>query len=189
MNITPEEAQAALDNIRQATTKAQSIAHFWAYYLLLWGIVWTVGFLASQWQPQFIGWIWGIVVMGGMIGSAFLGITQGGRMRSTPGSRTAFIGKQLGIFNGVLYGFAILWLIIFSLTPHQIAMLWVTIVMFSSIISGAWLRVPLSIGLGIGVTALSVLGYYLFPSFFYLWEAIFAGFPLVVMSIYYLRQR
>lgn len=189
MNITPEEAQATLDNIRQTTTKAHGISHFWAYYMLLWGIVWMAGFLASQWQPQFIGWIWGIVIVVGMVGSAILGITQGGRMRSAPGSRTALIGTQLGIFNGVLYGFAILWLIIFPLTPHQVAMLWVTIVMFSTIIAGAWLRIPLSIGLGVGITAVSVLGYYLLPSYFYLWEAVFAGLPLVAVSVYYLRQR
>lgn len=189
MNISPEEAQEALDNIRETTTKAHSIAHFWAYYTLLWGIIWFVGFLASQWLPQYIGWVWGIVVVIGMVGSALLGMTQGGRMRSAPGSRTALIGAQLGIFNGVLYGFAILWLILFTLTPHQIAMLWVTIVMFSTIIAGAWMRIPLPIVLGVGITALSVLGYYLLPAYFYLWEAIFAGLPLVAVSIYYLRQK
>lgn len=189
MNITPEEAQAALDNIQKTTTKAQGIAHFWAYYTLLWGIIWFAGFLASQWQPQFIGWIWGIVIVLGMVGSALLGIMQGGRMRSAPGSRTAMIGAQLGIFNGVLYGFAILWLILFPLTPHQIAMLWVTVVMFSTIIAGAWMRIPLSIALGVSITALSVLGYYLLPSYFYLWEAVFAGLPLVAVGVYYLIWR
>ena len=189
MNITPEEAQAALDNIQHTTTKAHGISHFWAYYLLLWGIVWRAGFLASQWQPQFIGWIWGIAIVVGMVGSAILGITQGARMRSAPGSRTALIGTQLGIFNGVLYCFAILWLIIFPLTPHQVAMLWITVVMFSTIIVGAWLRIPLPIGLGVGITVLSVPGYYLLPSYFYLWEAVFAGLPLVAVSIYYLRTR
>ena len=189
MNITPQEAQAALDNIRQTTTKAQGMAHFWAYYMLLWGVAWTAGFLASQWLPQFIGWIWGIVIVIGMVGSAILGMTQGERMRSTPGSRMELIGTQLGIFNGVLYGFAILWLIIFPLTLHQIALLWVTVVMFSAIISGAWLRVSLSIVLGMGVTALSVLGYYLLPTYFYLWEAVFAGLSLVAFSIYYLRLK
>ncbi len=99
------------------------------------------------------------------------------------------INTQPGIFNGVLYGFAILWLIIFTLTPHQIAMLWVTVVMFSTIIAGAWMRIPLSIGLGAGVTVMSVLGYYLLPSYFYLWEAVFAGLPLVAISVYYLWRR
>ena len=81
------------------------------------------------------------------------------------------------------------WLIIFPLTPHQVAILWVTVVMFSAITAGAWLRIPLPIGLGVGITALSVLGYYLLPSYFYLWEALFAGFPLVAVSMYYLRKR
>ncbi len=189
MNITPEEAQAALENIRQTTSRVHGIFHFWAYYMLLWGIIWMAGFLASQWLPQSVGWIWGIAILIGMIGSALLGMTQGGRIRSTPGSKTALIGVQLGVFNAALYGFAILWLFIFSLTPHQVAMLWITVVMFSAVVTGAWLRVSLSIALGVGVTVISVLGYYLLPSYFYLWEAVFAGLPLVLVSVYYLRQK
>ena len=50
-------------------------------------------------------------------------------------------------------------------------------------------RIPLPIGLGVGITVVSVLGYYLLPSYFYLWEAVFAGLPLVAVSVYYLRQR
>lgn len=189
MNITPEEAQAALDNIRQAATKSRTMQHFWAYYLLLWGILWMVGFLASQWQPRLINWIWIVVIVLGMVGSALLGITQGRQMRAAPGSQTALIGSRLGIFNGVLYSFAILWLIIFPLTSEQISMLWITVVMFSSIIAGVWLQEPVSIWLGIGITLMSVIGYFLLPSYFYLWVAIFAGLPLIVASLFFLRKR
>ncbi len=189
MNITPEEAQAALNDIRHVTTRTQGTLNTWAYYMLLWGVVWTIGFLATQFKPQLVNWIWIVMIIAGIVGSAFLGITQGGRMRLAPGSYAAFINSRLGIFYGVLYGFAILWQIIFSLTPLQIGMLWITVVMFGSIIAGAWLQERMSIGLGVGITIMSVLGYYLLPNYFWLWAAVFAGLPLAGVSIYFLRQR
>jgi hypothetical protein len=189
MNITPEEAQAALNDIQDASTKARNVANTWAYYTLLWGVLWTIGFIATQFQPQLAIWIWIVMVCIGMVGSAILGFIQGGRMRPAPGSHAAFVNSRIGIFFGVLYAFAILWLIIFPLTSLQIGMLWITVVMFGSIIAGVWLREPLSIGMGVGITLMSVVGYYLLPHYFWLWAAIFAGLPLIGVSIYYLRQK
>lgn len=190
MNITPQEAEKALNDIRSATSKAHNVINIWAYYMLLWGIIWTLGFLASQVvQPRFLDWIWGIMVLLGMVGSASIGARQGRLVRTTPGSHMAFVSSRLGIFNGVLYAFAILWLILFPLTSIQIGMLWITIVMFGSIIAGVWLHEPVSIWLGIGVTVASVIGYYLVPTYFWLWAAVFAGSPLVAVSLYYLRKR
>src|SRR5579875_654804 len=117
MNITPEEAQSALDTIKQAKTQACTMVYIWAYYWLLWGAVWTIGFLLTQFEPQLLVWIWSAMIVIGMAGSTIIGIRQGSSMRSTPGSQNAFLGERYGIFNGVLYGFAILWLIIFPLTP------------------------------------------------------------------------
>lgn len=189
MNITPQEAQAALNDIRQASTKANSLLNMWSYYMLLWGIVWTLGFLATQMQPRQVGWVWGVMIAIGILGSGILGSRQGAQMRATPGSHAAFIGSRLGIFYGVLYGFAILWLILFRLTAIQIGMLWITVVMFGSIVAGVWLQERISLLLGVGVTFASVVGYYLVPSYFWLWSAVFAGLPLVGVSLYYLRKR
>ena len=189
MNITPEEAQAALDNIQHATTRAHNIVNTWAYYMLLWGAVWTIGFLATQFELQLVTWIWIVMVLIGMAGSAIIGITHGRRLRPAPGSHAAFINSRLGIFYGVLYSFAILWLIIFPLTPMQIGILWITVVMFGSIIAGVWIQEPVSIVVGVGITLMSVLGYYLSPHYFWLWSAVFAGLPLVGIGIYYLRQK
>lgn len=189
MNITPEEAQTALNDIEDASTKARNVVNTWAYYMLLWGVIWTIGFLATQFKPQSVTWIWITMVIIGMAGSAILGITQSGRMRPAPGSHVAFISSRLGIFYGVLYAFAILWLFIFPLTPLQIGILWITVVMFGSIISGSWINEPLSIIVGVGITLISVLGYYLLPQYFWVWAAVFAGLPLIGLSIYYLRKQ
>ena len=84
MNITPQEAQQALNDIKSVTSKAHSFFTMWAHYMLLWGIVWTVGFLATQVQPRFVGWIWGAMILIGMVGSAIMGSRQGAQMRTAP---------------------------------------------------------------------------------------------------------
>jgi hypothetical protein len=189
MNITPEEAQVALNDIQHATRTARSVFNIWSYHMLVWGIVWTVGFLISQFLPQWINWIWIVLVIIGVACSGILGTMQGRRVRMTPGSQAAFISSRLGMFYGVLYAFIILWLIIFPLSAAQVSMLWITALMFGYIVAGLWLRQTISIVLGVGVTVMSVIGYYLLPHYFWLWSAIFAGLPLICLSIYYLRRK
>ena len=124
----------------------------------------------------------------GIVGSAILGITQGKSTRLVPGSHAAFVGSRLGMFYGALYGFAVLWLIVFRFTLLQTGLFWVTIVMFGSIVAGIWLSQAMSVGLYVGITLVTVLGYFLFPHYFWVWTAVFAGLPLVGMGIYYLRK-
>jgi hypothetical protein len=189
MNISPEEAQIALEDIRSATTTARSVLNNYAYFLVVWGVVWTLGFLACQFFAQWISWILIVMLVLGMIGSSLVGITQGGRVRMVPGSRMAFVNTRLGMFYGVLYSFSVLWLFLFPRTLLQVGMLWITLVMFGAIVEGIWLQQPVSIGLGIGVTVLSVIGYYLLPHYFWLWVAVFAGLPLIAMGISALRKK
>ncbi len=189
MNITPDEAQTALEDIRSTTATAQNVLNNFAYFLVLWGAIWALGFLVCQFVSQWVSWILIVMLVLGMGGSSVVGITQGERVRMVPGSRMAFVGSRLGMFYGVLYSFAALWLFLFSRTLLQVGILWITVVMFGTIIAGVWLQQPVSIGFGIGVTVMSVIGYYLLPHYFWLWVAVFAGLPLIVMGTSVLRKK
>ncbi|MBE3558622.1 MAG: hypothetical protein IMW89_05270 [Ktedonobacteraceae bacterium] len=188
MQITPEEARATLADIQAMTKQVQSLLHVWAYYLVLWGILWTISFTTTQFAPHQTVWIWSMTVFAGMAGSAILGIVQQKRFRLVPGTRAAFLSTQYGLFNGVLYSFVLLWLILFPLKPVHIAILWITAVMFSSIMAGIWLRQTVSIVLGVSVTVVTVMGYYLLPAYFWLWAATSAGLPLIGVGLYFLSR-
>jgi hypothetical protein len=190
MNVTPEEAQEALAAIQQTTVKTRRGLAQYAYQQIVWGLLWLVGFLVSQFvQPAMLNWIWIAVPIVGAIGSAIVGISQGRRMRVTPDSRLAFISSRVGIFFPILYVFGVMWFVIFQpLNALQIALFWITLVMFSYVVAGAWLRTPLLIGIGVGVTVMSLLGYYLLPGYFYLWSALFAGGTLLGSGIYILLR-
>lgn len=189
MNITPEEAQTALNDIQHATRAAQNVFNIWAYHMLTWGLVWTVGFLVSQFQPLWLDIIWVVMVLCGIVASTVIGMIQGRRMRMTPGSQAAFISSRMSIFCGVLYCFVILWLSIFPLTPSQVSILWVTATMFSYICAGLWFRHMTYVVLGVGITLMVVIGYYLLPHYFWLWSAVFGGLPLICVGIYFLRRK
>jgi len=190
MNVTPEEAQEALAAIQQTTVKMRRGLAYYAYQQILWGLLWFVGFLVSQFvQHAMLNWVWIAIPILGVIGSALMGVSQGRRMRVTPDSRLAFISSRVGIFFGSLYGFGVVWFVIFQpLNALQIALFWITLVMFSYIVAGAWLRISLLIGIGVGVTVMSLLGYYLLPGYFYLWSAVFAGGTLFGSGIYILLR-
>ena len=189
VNITPKEAQAALNDIQRFTDKTQSIIKLWFFYMIVWGLIWIVTFLATQLRPDLIGWIWWSMIGLGMIISALRGIRQSRQVRLVPGSQVALMSARLGIFYGLLYAFGCLWSFVLGLSSLQIGLLWITITMFGYIVAGVWLQLRLYIILGFAVTLMTISGYYLVPHYFWFWSAIFAGLPLVVVGVYWLRQR
>ena len=188
MNITPDEARVALDTIERAKSKARSVRNFQTYIALLWSVIWIVGFLASQLLPQWISWIWGVLDSIGIVGFVLLDFLRRRKIRLAPGSWAATIETRVGTLYNVLFGLAIFGLIVFRLTAIQAAMMWVVVMMVAFIIIGVWFREWVSSCVGVGVILMSVVGYALFPSIFWLWEAIFAGVPVFVLAIYYLRR-
>ncbi len=60
---------------------------------------------------------------------------------------------------------------------------------FLTITTGLLLQQRLFIILGIGITVMTALGYWLVPTYFWLWIAVFAGLPLIGVSVYLLRRR
>ncbi|GHO69676.1 hypothetical protein KSC_085680 [Ktedonobacter sp. SOSP1-52] len=189
MHITPDEAQAALNDIEDAAKQARHLVNTWAYFMLLWGVVWTLGFLVTQFALSLIVWIWSVMLLVGMGGSMILGILQGQRTRPAPGAQSTRDSTLYGIFNGVLYGFVLLWVLLIPLKPLHIGLLWITAEMMSAIMAGIWLRQPLSLVLGIGVTLITIVGYLLLPGYFWAWSALFAGLPLIIVGISFLRRR
>jgi hypothetical protein len=173
MNISPEEARESMAAVQQTGTKLRKAYGYNGYYLILWGLIWFFGFLASQYLP--FGprsWIWGVLVTIGWVSSALLGIYQSKQIRS-------IIGARIGMFYGALIGFSVLWFIILRPSSIQQGVLFlVTLILFGGVVAGIFARSLSSVIGCVAITVLSVIGYYLLPSYFYLWEAIFGGLSM-----------
>jgi len=184
MNISPEEAQESLAAVRQVTVWTSKVAMSDnAPFPLIWGFVWLIGCLASQFIPSgvAVGAIWGILLALGIAASTVVGARLGTRVRTESSARIA-------LFYWALTGYTALCLwIAHPLTPLQVSLLVVLAVMFGWIVLGLWLNVvPLAL-FGVLEVVLAVLGYYLLPAYFPLWVALFGGGVLIGCGLYMLR--
>ncbi len=189
MNLSHDEAQAALNDIRQATAQTHNLLKAWLISILAIGIVWTLAFAIAQWQPLTPIWSAGETILVGVVCSSIFWQWRASAVRFTPGSYRALVYNRLPIFYALLYAFFLLWQFMFDLTTMQLAMLWISVVMLATITTGLLLRQNLFIACGLGITVMSALGYWLVPAYFFVWIAVFAGLPLIGVSLYLLRRQ
>jgi len=184
MKVSYDEAQASLAAIREISqqTRRALAAGGGAYILILWGIIWFLGFLASQFLDDlWVGWTWAILDMTGGILSWVIARRMNQQFRSALYSR-------LGLFWLALIGYGALWIgLALPLKATQAAMLIITICMFGYVVMGLWLEMMAQVWVGLIVTGLALLGYYGLPSYFYLWMAILGGGTLIGSGVYILR--
>jgi hypothetical protein len=184
MNISPTEAEEALALIQSMVKKTRrSIASSGAYiFLLIWGVVWLLGFLGSQFLPERIGsfaWM-GMDVLGG-IASVIAGMRMGQAVRS-PASIVS--GKRIGIFWFLLFLFLAAAIgVAWPANGKQVAMFIILFVMAGWVAMGLLLSYY-SVWPGLAITALAMTGYYLFPGIFYLIMAILGGGGMIALSLY-----
>jgi hypothetical protein len=189
MEISREEAQDALGAIEDATKTSRALLRSWIVGIFVVGVIWTVSFAASQFLPDTPLWSLSESFLVGIAFAIYWGRRRQTVIRVAPQSRLAFLYTQLAVFYGILYLFFPLWQIALLRTAMESALLWITIIVFAAIITGVWLREPVLIGCGMAVTVLSTLGYWLIPQYFWLWVAVFAGLPLIGVSVYLWRRR
>jgi hypothetical protein len=188
MNISPNEAEEALAAIQTMAQKTRhSIAGGGASIsLIITGIVWLIGFTATQFLTgPIVASIWiGISILGSTL-ATILGIQAGRRVRS---ASSAVTGKRIALFWVFLVLFAIAALAVARPTDgKQLTML---IILFGMIgqmgmglllsFSATWWTVP--------VVALALAGYFLVPAWFYLWMALLGGGVMIVLGLY-IRSR
>lgn len=178
MNISPEEAQASLEAISRARASTRGAKGFNGYFLIIWGLVWFFGFLANQYlSGALMGWSWGILTTIGWVSSTFLGIHQGKQAHSVIGARIAW-------FFGVLAAFTGLWMLILQpLTMKQGSLFIITVLMFGGAVAGVLTHNISSIIGCVSITLLAVAGYYLVPTYFFLWTAFTCGLTMVVIGL------
>jgi hypothetical protein len=192
--ITPEEARASLAEIdriilhtRQTIARAGS-----APIVILWGIIWMIGFADVQFFPQSPHWFWMILDLVGIVGSFRLG--RWGRKSPTKNN----YGGRIGISWLVLFAFGGIWLCLLGpwdlLTSQQmahhgleldrkIAAFWCTVPMFAYVLMGLWLD-RFFIWLGALVTVATLVGYYGIENYFFLWMAVVGGGSLVAGGLF-----
>jgi hypothetical protein len=184
MNISPNEAEEALAAIQTMTQKTRhSIASGSAYIsLIITGIVWLIGFTATQFlTAPLIVWIWIVTSIVGSALATFMGIRAGKRVRV---ASSAVTGMRIAIFWVLLALFAAGIIAVAHPTDgKQITLLIILFAMIGQMgmglllsFSATWWSVP--------VAAVALLGYFLAPDWFYLWMGLLGGGAMIVLGLY-----
>ena len=198
MEISSEKAQESLTEI-QATTRTVTKSLGAAYassILILWGVIIVLGFLGTHLliSPELERWIWylwmSLVGMGSI--STFL-ICWRQYKKGVPIKNPALAkaGWRDLTFWLLLFAYLGIWL---RLVNHwegvQFNAFICTVIMFAYVMMGLYEPgARFLLWLGLGATALILIGYYLIPrDYYYLWMAPAFGGALLGTGVY-LRYR
>ncbi len=202
MNIGPEEAKEMLQGINDITSRTKKMIAFGGgdVIFIIWGIIWFIGGLGTYFMPALTtnhpegnvlagiltGTLWTILVAVGIIVSYRSG-------RNSMPTRSPW-GRSIGLMWWILYMFVDLWLaLLFPFVrvqgQQESHLFWThmgaiaaTVPMFAYVVFGLFFD-RYMVWVGLGMTAMMVLGVYLLEPYFYIWVAVVGGGGLTATGL------
>jgi hypothetical protein len=194
MDISQEQAEKSLSDIQEMMkrTRRKVSAGSGSLILIMWGMIWVVGFLSTQFLPKYSGWIWLVLDLGGVGGSILAGYMSSYRNPPVKHSDGKRLFWQIFFFWFILFGYIDIWIVIlWPVKPEQMIAFGCTVIMLAYVIVGLFFE-RFMLWLGLAVTALILLGYFLFLfgifHWFWVWMA-FAGGGTLAGTGLYIRYR
>jgi hypothetical protein len=183
-SIDAKEAASALSDIasiahrvRQSTT--YNLA---SLMLILWGVLVFAGNVATYLWPQQGGYIWIVANALGFLGSCAIGAFEGRRTKLRNFDLRAVAAFLL------FFAFGILWSIgLGHFTPRQLGVFWPTYFMMVYTVVGLWVGSAF-VAIGLGITTLTLIGYFFSGDAFDLWMAVVNGGGLVLGGLWMRRN-
>jgi len=187
MNVSQEEAQASLSTIRDVKVQTQraAISTYASPMMILWGTLWIIAFTATHLYIEHGQHIFTAMNVVGIAVSAIIFYQlfhSKPPFREDPSER---IGWRIAALWILLYVYVIIWL--FLLAPfsgRQCNAFIGTAGMFACVVMGLWFRSTLMIVLGLAMTGVTLVGFYLLTSYYCLWMAIMGGGGLFGTGLY-----
>lgn len=181
-----EEAARDLKDIKATlgmTTKRVSRDPAW--FFLIQGLIWLVGFLATQFYPSIAGPLWIALNAAGVIGMTTLGIVLGRR----PGRRQPGLASRIVAIAAGVVVFDALIILSFGLTdPRETSLLIVLSTAFCYFVIGLTTRQSMSVmGAFIALSVFAVQ--ILLPSYLYLAIAVLGGGSFIASAAFLLLRK
>ena len=178
MTISSEEAARALRDIEVAQSRSETLYGYarGSPQLLLWGVLWAVGYGLNDLFPPYAGAIWGAIVPIGLI-AGFAAFRGASREFSW---RYGAVVLTLIAFSAA--AFFVLW----PVQPRQIAALIPLGVAAAYVTVGIW-RGPRYATTGLAVALLTLAGFVLLQQHFLLWMAGVGGSSLILAGLWLRR--
>ncbi len=193
MTVKPETARLAMIDSQQATealadvndivrrVRQSQIYHLASLIIIMWGALSFAGYLVTYLSPHYAGYAWIAVYIVGIAGSIAISAFQ----RSRSGVQTFRVRMLSAFVLFVAFGLFVCWLGHF--TPRQLGTFWPIYFMLAYSIAGLWIG-PAFVAIGLGVTALTLIGYFFIGDAFDLWMAFVNGGGLILGGLWMRRS-
>ena len=186
MNVSYENAKESLTVIETVTvqTRKAVASAYAAPFLILWGAIWVVSFVLVHFFRHWAGYIFNTFNTIGAITTLLICLRWRAKAATKSPTSQKLTWRILGFW--ALLGVYI-WLWLWLLAPArgiQVCIFIATAAMFGYVVMGLWFGSYFILYLGLGVTAITFFGYYVIPTYFFLWMAVMAGGLLLGTGLY-----
>jgi len=173
MTLSPADATAALRDAQQVEVRSARLRGYQsaAPHLMIWGVVWAVGYMLNYLRPDWVNFTWLPLVTLGVAGDIVAAKADG--------------RSQLPTATYLWFGAAYAVLCIGTIAimqPHdagQVAAFNALVVAASYVILGA-LGAPRIMAIGVGMACMTLGGYFTLGTLFLPWMALVGGGGLVL---------
>lgn len=176
MSLTPNEAADALRDIETAGRRSGEAFGYRtsAPYFILWGVVWIVGYSASDFLPRYAGFIWLGLIAAAAVASAFT---------RRKGAATRGGWRNLALVGIVASFITLTYTIMWPVSPNQQTAF--VPLLLAAVYSGMglWLGVRYIVA-GVAVAVLTLTGFYEIHTHYNLWMAAVGGGGLVLAGLW-----
>ncbi len=184
MSIESREAAAALNDIEQIArhVRQSTIYQVSSLLIIMWGVLVFAGNLATWLSPRNASYAWYTVYVAGIAGSFAVSAFD----RARTGIRSFDIRMLLAHLLFFAFGFFCV-LVLGHFTPRQQGTFWPIYFMLVYTLVGLWVG-PAFVAIGLGITALTLIGYFFIGEAFPLWMAFVNGGGLVLGGLWMRRS-
>lgn len=184
MTIDSKQATEALNEIDAIVRRIRQsrVYNLAGQLAIMWGVLVFCGYVASYIAPRHAGYAWIAVYIVGIAG--WLAISMFNRTQSGVHTFDTRIFAAFVLF----FGFGFLWTSgLAHFTPRQLGAFWPIYFMLVYTIVGLWVGWAF-VAIGLGITALTLIGYFFAGDWFELWMAVVNGGGLVLGGLWMRRS-
>lgn len=182
--IDSQQASEALAEINEMTRRVRQsrIYNLASLMLIMWGALVFAGYLGAFLLPRYAGYFWIALNMAGVAGS--FAISAAGYSRT--GIRTFDVRMLIAFLLFFAFGF-LCTSVLGHFTPRQMGTFWPIYFMLLYIIAGLWVGLAF-VAIGLGISALALVGYFFIGDWFDLWMAFVDGGGLMLGGLWMRRS-
>ncbi|HET7585180.1 MAG TPA: hypothetical protein VFK13_09735 [Gemmatimonadaceae bacterium] len=179
MSLSSNEAAATLRDIESTQRRSANAFGYRmaAPHLILWGIIWALGYGVTAVHREW-SILWIALTIMGVVASTWIGV------RTSHTARGHVDPRPLATVAAVALLIASLFAILHPLTGAQISAFFPIVVGFAYALIGIWTGGARTLITGVVIVALTLVGFFALPSIFTIWMAIVGGGALVLGGVW-----